>query len=111
MIAEVCAFYHWTDDHVLKMPASRFFLMLREARKLKRLNRVHDCYVSRCSAMTNEAFFETVGWFDDFEREPKQKYADAPVVNKPEPLKGEAARAAVMGAFAMDRRIPHEVKH
>ena len=34
MIAETCSAYGWRVDYVLKMPASQFFLMLRESRRL-----------------------------------------------------------------------------
>lgn len=110
MIAEVCHFYGWTDDHVMNMPASRFFSMLRASRRLSRMEKVHDCYISRASNMPKEDFFETVSWFDDFGKDPEDK----PVVTQergPEPLRGQDAKMAVMRAFAGSKNIDRTVKH
>lgn len=107
MIAEVCSFYSWTADHALSMPASRFFVMLQSARRLKAQQRVYDCYISRCSNMTKDDFIQTIEWFDSYGVEKEEKPVE---VKKTDPLKGEAARVAIMGAFAKSRSIDHTVR-
>lgn len=108
MIAEVCGFYKWTDSHVLEMPASRFFVMLHAARKIKRIDRVQDCYVARCASMPSDDFIETIRWFNNYEKEVITNYSHK---ESEKGLSGEAARVAVMAAFAKDRNINHEVRH
>lgn len=104
MVGEVCAYYGWTVDHVLAMDASRFFLMLETARKLKAQEYQRLCYVSRSSQMTNKAFEETISFFGGLGNLEPKTLPEKPK-NAPKPLEGEAARSAVMAAFAKDIRI------
>ena len=113
MIAEVCRFYGWTDEHCLAMPAKRFFLMRDAARKIMATELVHQCYVSRSAQLVQHAFEETIEYFRAIggPREVPVIPQKAPRGTKDgdkepsKPLKGDAAKYAVMHAFALDRRV------
>lgn len=109
MIGEICAYYGWTVDYVLAMNASRFFLMLESAKKLKSIEYQRLCYVSRSSQMQHSAFEETIEYFGSLGGEKEQKSLPEKPKNAPKPLSGEAARSAVMRAFAKDTRINRAV--
>ena len=104
MVGEVCAFYGWTVDYVLQMPASRFFLMLESARKLKAQEYQRLCYISRSAQMNYRAFEETVAFFGNTGSIEPKELPEKPK-NSPKPLSGDEARKAVMRAFAKDTRI------
>jgi hypothetical protein len=105
MIGEVCSHYGWTVDHVLEMPASRFFLMLESARKLRAEEFQRLCFVSRSAQMTNAAFEETVAFFGGIGSLEAKELPEKPKKPAPKPLKGADAGRAVMAAFAKDRRV------
>lgn len=111
MVGEVCAYYGWTVDECLKMPASRFFLMLESARKLKSVEYERACYVARSAQMTMPAFQETVGFFHSLGDTGEKQLPPKPKPPEPstKPLSGEAAKVAVMAAFAKDTRINRRV--
>lgn len=71
---------------------------------------INQCYVSRSAQLTQIGFEQTIEYFRSFGG-PKEVPV-IPVVprgtEEPEfkkPLTGDAAKYAVMGAFALDRRV------
>jgi hypothetical protein len=104
MISEVCAFYGWTVEYVLSMPACRFFVMLEQSRTVDRRRRVQDCYIARAAQLSDQGFQHVVNQFDPSIVWPEEEIVSTPETPK-EPLKGDTAKSAVMAAFAMDRSI------
>lgn len=65
MLAEVCQCYGWTVEHILEMPATRFFKMLEQSRKLKAVERIEQCWIAGIPGIGNVEFFEkTVGRYE-----------------------------------------------
>jgi hypothetical protein len=116
LIAEVCHYYGWSVDHVLDMPAKRFFAMLEASRILRGQDYLYDCWTSRAGQMDKQGFLDTVDFFQRYGKPKEQSEffkpgERGPATIKPrQELKGEEARQAVMGAFAKDNRINRRVK-
>lgn len=106
IVAEACAYYGWTVDHVLTMKASRFFLMFESAKKLKSAELQRLCYVARSAQMVDKAFHETIGYFGSLGGvdEHKPTLPEKPK-NAPKPMTVEQQSRVVMAAFAKDARI------
>jgi hypothetical protein len=86
------------------MPASRFFLMLEKGRKVRNFERVLDVWASKASSVTAEGFQEILKFMNTLGQPQDERPLDV-VLPPPEPLKGEAARQAVMGAFKNGHRF------
>ncbi len=85
------------------MPASQFFVMLEAAREIRNKELVLSCWSARAGTVGTEGFHEILEFMGGLDK-PKIRPPDV-VIPKREPLKGESARRAVMGAFWSDRRI------
>jgi hypothetical protein len=93
------------------MPASQFFLMLDRARSVRNKERVLDAWAAKAATVNKEGFEEILAFLDGLDLPPRRP-KDV-VVNRRPPLKGEAARLAVMGAFRSDTKVhgKRPVKH
>lgn len=112
MIGRMCRFYKFSDDHCLKMLASRFFLLYENISKLEGEEYAHQCYVSRASALTNEGFQSTVTFFENMgqkEERPKDIDLEKYRMVDPLPANNEATKTTVLGVFALDRKIERKV--
>ncbi len=93
------------------MPASQFFVLYEKYRLIRNKELVLSAWASRASSVSSEGFHEILGFLDGLDL-PKIRPPDV-VVNRRPPLKGEAARQAVMGAFRNDAKVhgKRPVKH
>lgn len=86
------------------MPAGQFFVMLEAAKKIRNRENVLDCWKSRAATVGREGFEEILAFFETLGTDkvrPEDIQFNPPV----EPLKGEAARQALMRVFGSDRRV------
>lgn len=69
-----------------------------------------NCYVARSARMENSSFEDTINHFSTLgEKRERPKDVDIESYKKQPMLSGDAARYAVMGAFAKDTRINRRV--
>lgn len=82
--------------------------MMEASRVVRNKERVLDAWASRASSVSPEGFQEILGFLDGLDL-PKVRPPDV-VVKTREPLRGLAAKRAVMGAFKGSRG-KRPVKH
>lgn len=116
MIGRMCRFYSFTDEHVLKMPIGRFFLLLESADRLEGRERAYQCYIARSAQVDQKAFETTVSYFMSAGSpldEILPDVSEATVSNDPSPnqlpASSEIAKRSVMGLFANDPSIKRKV--
>ena len=97
-IAEACREFGWTDEHVLKMPARRFFAMLEAVRSMKASEKIDLCDIQFISQGTFKYYQELRKFF---QRQVMQAQPTMPTEEKEEAriLKGEEAKNAVISLF------------
>lgn len=95
------------------MPASRFFLMLETAKRIRARENVDACYISRSSQMSLEGFDTTVKHFgNDLEKELPAKPPKPE--ERQEYVAPQDARWMLQNMFGRDPRIArraHRVEH
>lgn len=110
----MCRFYGFTDDHCLKMLASRFFLMLENIDRLQGQELANLCFVSRAANMTPDGYQTTVSFFENMgAKKVRPPDVELPVADttSANALKASSstAKKMVMGIFAQDNRINRKV--
>ncbi len=107
----MCRFYNFTDDHVLKMPVARFFLLLESAEKIEGRERAFACYIARSAQMNKDAFESTVNYFMNTGSAEKipDDLPESTTYEPREAMPHTEAKNALFGLMGSDPRINRKV--